>query len=53
MNILPFNKESQPDEAEFNAFFPPPFPLKQFTKPTSGLRAPTTRDTIVARSVSW
>lgn len=37
MNILPLSKEPQPDAAEFNAFFPSPFSLKQFTAPTSGL----------------
>ncbi len=37
MNILPLSKTPQPDEAEFNAFFPSPFSLQQFTKPTSGL----------------
>ena len=37
MNILPLSNEPQPDEAEFNAFFPSPFSLKQFTSPTSGL----------------
>lgn len=37
MNILPLSKEPQPDEAEFNAFFPSPFSLKQFTSPKSGL----------------
>ena len=37
MNILPLSKEPQPDQAEFNAFFPSPFSLKQFTSPTSGL----------------
>ena len=37
MNILPLSKEPRPDEAEFNAFFPSPFSLKQFTSPKSGL----------------
>ena len=37
MSILPLSKEPQPDEAEFNAFFPSPFSLKQFTSPKSGL----------------
>ncbi|RAI59761.1 glyoxalase III HchA [Roseicella frigidaeris] len=37
MNILPLSKEPQPDEAEFNAFFPSPFSLKQFTSPKSDL----------------
>lgn len=37
MNILPLSKEPQSDKAEFNAFFPSPFSLEQFTKPTSGL----------------
>lgn len=37
MSILPLSKTPQPDEAEFNAFFPSPYALKQFTRPTSGL----------------
>ena len=37
MNILPLSKAPQPDKAEFNAFFPSPFSLQQFTQPTSGL----------------
>ena len=37
MSIFPLSKEPQPDEAEFNAFFPSPYSLEQFTKPTSGL----------------
>ena len=37
MNILPLSKDPQPDEAEFNAFFPSLYSLKQFTKPVSGL----------------
>ncbi len=38
MNILPLSKEPQPDEAEFNAFFPSKFALKQFTSPKSDLK---------------
>ena len=38
MNILPLSKEPQPDNAEFNAFFPSPFSLKQFTTPRSDLK---------------
>lgn len=37
MNILPLSKEPQRDEAEFNAFFPSPFSLDQFTTPKSNL----------------
>lgn len=37
MNILPLSKEPQPDEAEFNAFFPSKFSLKQFTSSKSDL----------------
>ncbi len=37
MSILPLSKAPQPDQAEFDAFFPSPFSLKQFTSPTSGL----------------
>lgn len=37
MNILPLSKDPQPDEAEFNAFFPSKFSLKQFTSPKSDL----------------
>ncbi|WP_223569143.1 glyoxalase III HchA [Agrobacterium tumefaciens] len=31
MSILPISKDPQPDEAEFNAFFPSKFSLSQFT----------------------
>ena len=37
MSLFPLSKEPQPDQAEFGSFFPSPFSLKQFTKPTSGL----------------
>ena len=37
MNILPLSKEPQPDESEFNAYFPSNFSLKQFTSSKSGL----------------
>ena len=37
MSILPLSKEPQPDEAEFNAFFPSKFALGQFTSPKSDL----------------
>lgn len=37
MNTLPPSKEPQPDEAEFNAFFPSPFSPSQFTSPKSDL----------------
>ncbi len=37
MHILPLSKEPQPDEAEFNAFFPSKFALGQFTSPKSDL----------------
>jgi D-lactate dehydratase / protein deglycase len=37
MNILPLSKTPQPDEAEYNAFFPSPFSLGQFTSPKSDL----------------
>ncbi len=37
MSIFSLSKEPQPDEAEFNAFFPSPFSLEQLTSPTSGL----------------
>lgn len=37
MSILSLSKKPQPDEAEFNAFFPSPFSLKQFTSPKSDL----------------
>ena len=38
MNILPLSKEPQPDEAEFNAFFPSKFALGQFTSAKSDLK---------------
>ena len=37
MSILPLSKEPQPDEAEFNAFFPSRFALNQATSPKSDL----------------
>lgn len=37
MSILPLSKEPQPDEAEFNAFFPSKFALGKFTSPKSEL----------------
>ena len=37
MSILPLSKEPQPDEAEFNAFFPSKYALGQFTSPKSDL----------------
>lgn len=37
MSILPLSKEPQPDEAEFNAFFPSPYSLSQYTSPKSDL----------------
>ena len=37
MHILPLSKEPKPDEAEFNAFFPSPFSLNQFTSPKSNM----------------
>ena len=37
MNILPLSKEPQPDEVEFNAFFPSKFALGQFTSRKSDL----------------
>lgn len=37
MSILPVSKEPQPDEAEFNAFFPSKFSLSQFTSAKSDL----------------
>lgn len=37
MNTLPLSKEPQPDEAEFNAFFPSLFSLSQFTSSKSDL----------------
>ncbi len=37
MSILPLSKQPQPDQAEFNAFFPSPLSLKQFTSPQSDL----------------
>lgn len=37
MSILPPEKTPQPDEAEFNAFFPSTFSLEQFTSPKSDL----------------
>ena len=37
MSILPLSKDPQPDEAEFNAFFPSKFALKQFTSAKSDL----------------
>lgn len=37
MSILPLSKEPQPDDAEFNAFFPSKFALGQFTSPKSDL----------------
>ena len=38
MSILPLSKEPQPDQAEFNAFFPSKFALEQFTSPRSDLK---------------
>ena len=37
ISILPLSKEPQPDEAEYNAFFPSKASLKQFTSPKSDL----------------
>lgn len=37
MSILPLSKDPQPDEAEFNAFFPSKFAPGQFTSPRSDL----------------
>ncbi|MCM2504109.1 protein deglycase HchA [Aureimonas altamirensis] len=37
MHILPLSKDPQPDEAEFNAFFPSKFSLKEFTSAKSDL----------------
>jgi hypothetical protein len=37
VHILPLSKDPQPDEAEFNAFFPSKFSLSQFTSPESDL----------------
>ena len=37
MSILPLSKAPQPDEAEFNAFFPSPFSLNEFTGAKSDL----------------
>ena len=37
MSILPLSKDPQPDEAEFNAFFPSKFSLSQFTSAKSDL----------------
>lgn len=37
MSVPPLSKQPQPDEAEFNAFFPSPFSLKEFTSPKSNL----------------
>lgn len=37
MSILPLSKDPQPDEAEFNAFFPSKFSLSQFTGSKSDL----------------
>lgn len=37
MSILPISKDPQPDEAEFNAFFPSKFSLSQFTSAKSDL----------------
>ncbi len=37
MSILPLSKTPQPDAAEFNAFFPSPYSLSQYTSPTSDL----------------
>jgi hypothetical protein len=37
VHILPLSKDPQPDEAEFNAFFPSKFSLSQFTSPKSDL----------------
>ena len=37
MSIFPQSKEPQPDEAEFNAFFPSKAALEQFTSPKSDL----------------
>jgi len=37
MSILPLSKEPQPDQAEFNAFFPSAFSLSQFTSAKSDL----------------
>ncbi len=53
MSILPLSKEPQPDEAEFNAFFPSPFSLKQFTNPTSGLEGADYPQPYPAHAASW
>jgi molecular chaperone Hsp31 and glyoxalase 3 len=37
MSILPLSKDPQPDQAEFNAFFPSKFSLNEYTSPTSDL----------------
>jgi D-lactate dehydratase / protein deglycase len=37
MSILPLSKDPQPDDAEFNAYFPSEFALGQFTGPKSDL----------------
>lgn len=37
MSILPLSKDPQPDETEFNAFFPSKFSLSQFTSAKSDL----------------
>ena len=37
ISILPLSKDPQPDEAEYNAFFPSKASLKQFTSPKSDL----------------
>lgn len=49
MSILPLSKDPQPDEAEFNAFFPSKFSLSQFTSAKSDLEGPTIRSPTRAR----
>jgi molecular chaperone Hsp31 and glyoxalase 3 len=49
VHILPLSKDPQPDEAEFNAFFPSKFSLSQFTSPKSDLADATIRNRIAVR----
>ena len=53
LSILPLSKEPQPDEAEFNAFFPSPFSLKQFTSPTSDLDGADYPQPTAAHAACW
>ncbi len=52
MSILAISKDPQPDEAEFNAFFPSKFRSRNSRAQKAILRVPITQNLIRALAVS-